>query len=103
MKEGEIARLEEGNIGRERKCSADQGMGGWGVGGEECDKGRKTELRETKRENVQSRGGMYLSALCRSSSGHLLPYIKGFALISMPLHPSTGWGGGCLCVHPYKL
>lgn len=31
MKEGEIARLEEGNIGRERKCSADQGMGGWGV------------------------------------------------------------------------
>lgn len=101
MKEGEIARLEEGNIGRERKCSADQGMGG--VGGEECDKGRKTELRETKRENVQSRGGMYLSALCRSSSGHLLPYIKGFALISMPLHPSTGWGGGCLCVHPYKL
>lgn len=25
MKEGEIARLEEGNIGRERKCS-----GGWG-------------------------------------------------------------------------
>lgn len=33
MKEGEIARLEEGNIGRERKCSADQGMGGWGVGG----------------------------------------------------------------------
>lgn len=74
-----------------------------GEGGEECDKGRKTELRETKRENVQSRGGMYLSALCRSSSGHLLPYIKGFALISMPLHPSTGWGGGCLCVHPYKL
>lgn len=33
MKEGEIARLEEGNIGRERKCSADQGMGGWGGGG----------------------------------------------------------------------
>lgn len=33
MKEGEIARLEEGNIGRERKCSADQGMGGVGGGG----------------------------------------------------------------------
>lgn len=43
---------------------------------------------------------MYLSSLCRSSSGHLLHYIKGFALISMPLHTSHGV---CLCVHPYTL
>ena len=44
--------------------------------------------------------GVYLSALCHSSSGHLLRYIKGFALISMPLHPSHG---ARLCVHPYGL
>lgn len=37
-----------------------------------------------------SGGEMYLPALCRPSSGHLLPYIKGFALISMPLHSSDG-------------
>lgn len=49
---------------------------------------------------IESTRGVYLSALCHSSSGHLLRYIKGFALISMPLHPSHG---ACLCVHPYGL
>lgn len=55
-----------------------------------------------KREKMdkESTRGVYLSALCHSSSGHLLPYIKGFALISMPLHPSHG---AHLCVHPYGL
>lgn len=57
---------------------------------------------EEKREKMdkESTRGVYLSALCHSSSGHLLRYIKGFALISMPLHPSHG---ACLCVHPYGL
>lgn len=46
------------------------------------------------------RRGVYLSVLYHSSSGHLLHYIKGFALISMPLHPSHS---ACVsCVQPYK-
>lgn len=45
----------------------------------------------------KSRGGAYLPALCRPSSGHLLLYIKGFALISMPLR-SQKWRV-CVFIH----
>lgn len=64
-------------------------------------KGNRTEEWDEKKEKIdkESRRAVYLSALCHSSSGHLLYYIKGFALISMPLHPSHGV---CLCVHPYS-
>lgn len=63
---------------------------------------KKNRIGGGEREKIykESRRGVYLSALCHSSSGHLCHYIKGFALISMPLHPSHGV---CLCVHPYKL
>lgn len=45
----------------------------------------------------KSRGGAYLPALCRPSSGHLLLYIMGFALISMPLRPQM-WRV-CVFIH----
>lgn len=105
MKEDEMARLEAENIGRERKIKVQRkekreirrGMRG------ALEKGDWIEVGgEEKREKMdkESTRGVYLSALCHSSSGHLLRYIKGFALISMPLHPSHG---ACLCVHPYGL
>lgn len=96
-----MVRLEEGNIGRERKLSSDErenrNMTRQGDVGK-----KEKQNRQEQREKMykESRRGVYLSSLCHSSSGHLLHYIKGFALISMPLRSPHGVR---LCVHPYTL
>lgn len=100
MKEDEIVRLEEENIGRERKLSS-EGRENSNMKGHmrSVEKKEKQNRRKKRKMYKESRRGVNLSYLCCSSSGHLLHYIKGFALISMPLHPSHGV---CLCVHSYK-
>ena len=82
-----VQRKEKGGIRGETRGASEKGDWIGEGGGEKIEKMDKESMR-----------GVYLSALCHSSSGHLLRYIKGFALISMPLHPSHG---ARLCVHPY--